>query len=209
MTNHIHLLITPSSPKSPSNLMKGVNQRYVRYINRIYKRSGTLWEGRFYSCITHEDLYVLGCYRYIELNPVRASMVNHPANYPWSSYAANAQCADNIIIQPHPLYLDLGISIRTRADHYRDLFRAHLDSGLVDQIRSATRGNFALGSDLFANQVSQALKVRALPGKPGRPKKSIRNSKFEMVKPSSDNEIPSPITFLPTSSLAAWVSTQL
>ena len=86
MTNHVHLLLTPEKENSAALLMKNLGQRYVQYINRTYRRSGTLWEGRFRSCLTQTEDYVLACYRYIELNPVRANMVNHPRAYPWSSY---------------------------------------------------------------------------------------------------------------------------
>jgi putative transposase len=91
MTNHVHLLITPEVPASAGEMMQRLGQRYVQYINRTYRRSGALWEGCFRSCLTKEGDYVLGCYRYIELNPVRANMVNHPAEYRWSCYRANAQ----------------------------------------------------------------------------------------------------------------------
>jgi putative transposase len=88
MTNHVHLLVTPRHADSLSRLMKALGQRYVQYINRTYRRSGTLWEGRFRSCLLQEEAYVLACYRYIELNPVRACLVAHPAEYRWSSYRA-------------------------------------------------------------------------------------------------------------------------
>jgi len=89
MTNHVHLLLTPARPDSASLMMKHLAQRYVQYVNRTYRRSGTLWEGRFRSCLTQSEDYVLDCYRYIELNPVRASMVRHPRDYRWSSFHAN------------------------------------------------------------------------------------------------------------------------
>lgn len=81
MTNHVHLLISAARPDSPGGLMKALGQRYVQYVNRAYRRSGTLWEGRFRSCLAQEDRYLLACQRYIELNPVRANMVEHPAEY--------------------------------------------------------------------------------------------------------------------------------
>jgi putative transposase len=90
MTNHVHLLLTPEHIDSAALLMKHLGQRYVQYVNRTYKRSGTLWEGRFRSCLTQSEQYVLACHRYIELNPVRAGMVKKPQDYPWSSYSANA-----------------------------------------------------------------------------------------------------------------------
>ena len=86
MTNHVHLLISGQHGNSAAALMKALGQRYVQYVNRTYRRSGTLWEGRFRSCLTQEETYLLACQRYIELNPVRANIVAHPAEYPWSSY---------------------------------------------------------------------------------------------------------------------------
>ena len=90
MTNHFHLLLTPEFASGPSLLMKFLGQRYVQYVNRTYKRSGSLWEGRFRASLVQTEQYLLSCYRYIEMNPVRANMVKHPQDYQWSSYAANA-----------------------------------------------------------------------------------------------------------------------
>ena len=104
MTNHVHLLLTPEEKDSVALLMKNLGQRYVQYINRTYRRSGTLWEGRFRSCLTQSEEYVLACYRYIELNPVRADMVVHPREYRWSSYCANAEGRKNKLLTPHEQY---------------------------------------------------------------------------------------------------------
>ena len=90
MTNHVHLLVTPSTDDGVSKFMQSLGRHYVRYFNKVYKRSGTLWEGRFKSCLVQSEEYLLQCYRYIELNPVRANMVNDPADYIWSSYQCNA-----------------------------------------------------------------------------------------------------------------------
>jgi putative transposase len=81
MTNHVHLLLSAECADAPGALMKALGQRYVQYVNRTYRRSGTLWEGRFRSCLTQQETYLLACQRYIELNPVRAGMVTHPAEY--------------------------------------------------------------------------------------------------------------------------------
>jgi putative transposase len=105
MTNHVHLLISAEWTEGPGALMKALGQRYVQYVNRTYRRSGTLWEGRFRSCLTQEETYLLACQRYIELNPVRAAMVEHPAEYRWSSYRANAQGEVDVIIGDRPLFL--------------------------------------------------------------------------------------------------------
>lgn len=171
MTNHVHLLITPEGPDSAGLMMKNLGQRYVQYINRAYRRSGTLWEGRFKSCIAQDETYVLGCYRYIELNPVRASMVNHPAEYRWSSYRANGQGELSTLITPNEQYLQISPHKEEREAGYRELFRHQLDPGLIDEIRGATNGNFALGSERFKAEVSAALNRRVVPGQSGRPRK--------------------------------------
>ena len=172
MTNHVHLLLTPRDKESVGHLMKRLGQRYVQYINRTYQRSGTLWEGRFRSCIAQEDRYLLHCQRYIELNPVRAKMVDHPADYQWSSYRTNAQGERNKLLSPHFMYEKLGLTDATRQENYRELFRYDLEPGLVDEIRKATNGNFVLGNDRFKEEISKTLGRRVIPGKAGRPMKN-------------------------------------
>lgn len=172
MTNHVHLLISAEQGGSSGALMKAVGQRYVQYVNRSYRRSGTLWEGRFRSCLTQEETYLLACQRYIELNPVRADMVAHPAEYRWSSYRANAQGEENTLLRPHSLYEALGPDAASRQAAYRELFRYELEPGLVDEIQRATNGNYALGNERFAKEVASALGRRATPGTPGRPRQA-------------------------------------
>ena len=171
MTNHVHLLMSAAQPAAFGALMKALGQRYVQYVNRTYRRSGTLWEGRFRSCPTQEESYLLACQRYIELNPVRAGMVEHPAEYRWSSYRGNAQGEADPLSKPHSPYLALGTDAASREEAYRALFRYELEPGLVDEIRRATNGNYALGHAAFAEQVSAALGQRAAPGKSGRPRR--------------------------------------
>lgn len=171
MTNHVHLLLSAGRADAPSAMMKALGQRYVQYINRTYRRSGTLWEGRFRSCLTQQETYLLACQRYIELNPVRAGMVTHPAEYRWSSYRANAQGEPDGLIQAHPIYAALGQDGQPRQAAYRELFRYELDPGQVDEIRQATNGNYALGNSSFAEQVTAALGRRTTPGKSGQPRK--------------------------------------
>lgn len=173
MTNHVHLLLTPSTDASLGALMKGLGQRYVQYVNRTYRRSGTLWEGRFRSCLLQQESYVLACSRYIELNPLRAGMVAHPAEYRWSSYRVNAQGEPFGWLTPQSLYLDLAGDADSRCLAYRELFRYELDPGLVDEIRQATKGNFALGDGHFVAEVERMLGRRVTRGKPGRPLKKV------------------------------------
>ena len=169
MTNHVHLLVSASDGAGPGAMMKALGQRYVQYVNRTYRRSGTLWEGRFRSCLTQEDAYLLACQRYIELNPVRAGIVTHPAEYPWSSYRANAQGEASELLVQHSLYQALGRSPEVQQLAYRELFRYELDPGIVDAIRQATNGNFALGNSRFSEEISRVLGRRVVPGVPGRP----------------------------------------
>ena len=173
MTNHVHLLLSSSTESGTGALMKALGQRYVQYVNRTYRRSGTLWEGRYRSCLAQDEHYVLACQRYIELNPVRAQMVEHPAEYPWSSYRTNAQGEASALLTPHPLYLALGADGTEREVAYRELFRHELEPGLVDAIRKATNGNFALGDERFGAHIAHTLGRRAQPGKAGRPSKKI------------------------------------
>lgn len=173
MTNHVHLLISGQAADSVSQLMKHLGQRYVQYINRSYKRSGTLWEGRYRSCLLQDEDYLLRCHRYIEMNPVRANMVEHPADYKWSSYRYNAQGEPDKLISPHPQYLALGQIEESRLIAYRELFRTDLDPHLVQQIREATNGGYALGDNRFREEVAQMLGRRVERGKAGRPKKEL------------------------------------
>jgi putative transposase len=173
MTNHVHLLVSTEKAEAVGALMKALGQRYVQYINKSYQRSGTLWEGRFRSCPIQAEAYLLSCQRYIELNPVRANITQHPAEYRWSSYAANAQGQANILITPHMLYNSLGDTQKGRQAAYRELFRYQLEPGLVDEIRKATNSNYALGSEQFCKQIADALGRRVTPGKTGRPPKEL------------------------------------
>ena len=152
MTNHVHLLLTPSCCAGAGLLMKGLGQRYVQYVNRTYQRTGTLWEGRFRSCLVQQENYVLACYRYIEMNPVRAGMVIHPGDYRWTSYRANAQGELSGFISPHAAYSELGSGSAQRAEAYRSLFNDRLSPGLIEQIRSSTNGNYVLGDQKFASE---------------------------------------------------------
>jgi len=169
MTNHFHLLLTSELEAGPSLLMKFLGQRYVQYVNRTCRRTGSLWEGRFRSSLVQTERYLLGCYRYIEMNPVRANMVKHPIEYPWSSYAANAEGKPVAWITPHGEYHALGLDDERRRAAYRGLFTTELDQQLLRDIRISTHGGYAIGSSRFREDVEHALKVRATPRGPGRP----------------------------------------
>jgi putative transposase len=105
MTKHIHLLMTSSELMSIPKIMQSVGRRYVQYINKTYRRICTLWEGRYKASIIDAEAYLLACCRYIELNPVRASMVEHPIDYPWSSYRVNAGKITRHQLVMHDIYV--------------------------------------------------------------------------------------------------------
>jgi putative transposase len=172
MTNHVHLLLTPDKSESAGHMMKKLGQRYVQYVNRTYKRSGTLFEGRYRSCLIQGEIYLFTCHRYIELNPVRAQLVDHPADYPWSSYRANGHGTSNNILSPHHLYKALGRDVAERQIAYRELFRNKLGSGVIDEIRKSTNGNYVMGNSRFAEHVETKLGRRVTLGKSGRPKRN-------------------------------------
>lgn len=171
MTNHVHLLLTPRDDAAPSRMMQRLGQRYVKAVNRAYRRSGTLWEGRFRSTLATDEAYVLACYRYIELNPVRARMVATPRDYPWSSHRANATGAPAGMLVAHERFLALGANATARAESYRALFDEVLPDATQAEIREATNGNYALGSDRFRTQIATMLGRRVTPRPPGRPRR--------------------------------------
>lgn len=139
MTNHIHLLLTPNNENGCALLMKNLGQRYVQMVNKKLGRTGTLWEGRFRSCVVSSETYALACYRYIELNPVRAGMVAVPYAYRWSSYRANAQGDPLSLVSPHPAYEALGSDNQQRLVAYRLLCEGPPPEAILDEIRKATR----------------------------------------------------------------------
>lgn len=171
MTNHVHLLMTPGHEDSIAKVMQSVGRRYVRYINAAYKRTGTLWEGRYKASVIQCETYLLRCYRYIELNPVRAGMTESPMGYKWSSYSCNAHGKSDEVVSPHRNYMALGRSDDERAQAYRELFRRQMDDAILHDIRESTNQCRVLGNERFRNEIEQALQIKTAPGKRGRPRK--------------------------------------
>jgi len=170
MTNHVHLLVTPMADYGVSQMMQALGRRYVYYINRTYKRTGTLWEGRYKSSLIDSDHYLFTCMRYIELNPVRASMVDHPGEYKWSSYHANAQGVVDELVEEHPVYRDLDTNIDVRQSAYRELFRHHIDNDTIHQIRESLNHELVLGRSYFKDKIEEFTQRQTRIGLPGRPR---------------------------------------
>ncbi|MET0937424.1 MAG: transposase [Luteibacter sp.] len=172
MTNHVHLLVTPAASGAVSRMMQALGRRYVCYFNHIHARTGTLWEGRFKASMVDTDHYLLACYRYIELNPVRAGMVAEPGSYAWSSYRTNAHGEASDLIVPHETYLALGPDPGACRDAYRQLFRDSLTPDRLDDIRHHLRQQKPLGGLAFRQGIATEL-GREVGLKPrGRPRRT-------------------------------------
>ena len=168
MTNHVHLLVTPMIEHGISQMMQALGRRYVRYINTSYQRTGTLWEGRFKSSLIDSDQYLLTCMRYIELNPVRAKMVEYPDEYMWSSYRGNAQ-GGNRLLEQHPIYLQLGATEAERQVAYRELFKNYIDNDALHEIRESLNHELVLGRSYFKDKIEEVTSRQTRLGIPGRP----------------------------------------
>ena len=176
MTNHVHLLLTPEGADGVSRALQYLGRRYVAYINDTYQRSGTLWEGRFKSSLVQTETYLLTCYRYIELNPVRAAMVEHPNDYRWSSYAHNADGQTDQLISEHPEYLKLGATEDGRRETYRQLFAVETPEERLKELRDCLQTGAPLGNDKFREQIEATLGRKVGASRRGRPKKPRQDS---------------------------------
>lgn len=171
MTNHVHLLLTPPEAEAVSRLVISLGRRYVQYINKTYRRTGTLWDSRYKSSLVQADAYLLACQRYIEFNPMRAAMVADPADYRWSSYRANGLGQADPLLTPHDAYLGLGHDEASRLSAYRALFRAELDGEAIGDIRLALHQGQPLGNARFIEAIERATGQRREPKPRGRPPK--------------------------------------
>jgi putative transposase len=152
MTNHVHLLVTPHRAATVPKLIISLGRRYVQYINTSYRRTGTLWDSRYKSSLIQAETYLLTCMRYIE--PVRATMVEVPAHYRWTSYRANALGQTSPLLVPHSVYLSLGATDKARQAAYRHLFRYHLDEEIVSELRLAVNQSQPLGNEVSMRRLS-------------------------------------------------------
>lgn len=171
MTNHVHLLMTPLQQGTISRCMQHIGRRYVQYFNFCYRRTGTLWEGRYKASLVDMERYVLTCYRYIEMNPVRAGMVANPSEYRWSSYRRNVFDEKDEVVAPHELYTALGANPSSRCTAYRELLRTQLDESTLQTIRECLNQEVVLGNDRFREYIANVLARRTKPGRRGRPAK--------------------------------------
>ncbi|MBL4682904.1 MAG: transposase [Pseudomonadales bacterium] len=159
MTNHIHLLVTPSIKNSIAPAIQYVGRYYVRYFNQRYQRTGTLFEGRYKAHIVQNNKYLINCQKYIEMNPVRAGMVKKPEEYKWSSYQSSAFGKTSKLWHPHSAYLSLGQNSEERQKCYRELLASPMDEDELENIRHSAQKGIVLGNKEFREQVSALKKV--------------------------------------------------
>ena len=176
MTNHIHLLATPRQDEGLSRMMQCYGRRYVRYFNDAHRRTGTLWEGRYKSSLVETERYLLACYRYIELNPVRAGMVDRPWDYRWSSCRANVLGRPDDLVSPHAELIELARNPELRARIYREMLLDAIDDETLARLRWSVQHDQPLAVDKYVTSLERRLERRVRLGKSGRPKKTAEES---------------------------------
>lgn len=154
--------------------MQSLGRRYVQYINRKYKRTGTLWEGRFKSSLVSKDEYLLACSRYIELNPIRAKMVKDPKDYPWSSFGFKVEGKSDDLLDHDTIYLSLGKTEKERRLNYKEWFLRSISDEESNLIRSATQKGGIVGNKEFIDKITKALGRNVILRPKGRPRKVMR-----------------------------------
>ncbi len=170
MTNHVHILATPDTEQAIPKIFQALGRKYVQIVNKIYDRSGTLWESRYKNSLVDSENYLLTCYRYIELNPVRAGIVSAAGSYPYSSHHRNAFGRIDPIITPHLTYLELGVEPQARRNAYRALFDENIPAAQLSTIRHAARTSNILGSERFKGRIEELL------GQPLRSRRRAQHS---------------------------------
>jgi len=171
LPNMIQIIATPRIPNGISSMMQSLGRRYVQFVNHRYRRSGTLWAGRYKSSLIDSDAYLLTCYRYVELRPMYLGLADGPAEYPWSSFHFHTCAAESELIKDHRLYTELGETDEERAQEYSKLFRYSFDRGLMQFIAETVKLGQVLGGDAFKEKIEQIANQRVRPLKRGRPRK--------------------------------------
>ncbi|WP_261324210.1 transposase [Microbulbifer agarilyticus] len=173
LPNMIQIIATPRVPDGISSMMQSLGRRYVQFVNHRYRRSGTLWAGRYKSSLIDSDAYLLTCYRYVESRPIYLGLSDSMSDYCWSSFLHHANLVRNNVIKDHRLYMELGSNPAARADAYRELFRYRFDRRLLEYIAETIKLGQILGGDVFKDKIEQISNQRVRPLKRGRPRKSV------------------------------------
>ena len=180
MTNHVHLLASAEEMDGLSRMMQHLGRRFVRYINSTYRRSGTLWEGRFRASLVDSEQYYMRCCHYIENNPVRAGIVRHPGEHRWSSYRFHAFGNEDRLVTAHEMYQRLGSTPEERQLRYRESFQSELGELELQEIRGTANRGWPLGRERFKDELAHALQRVTRPPKRGRPKRETAPGQSEI-----------------------------
>ncbi len=191
LPNMIQIIATPLIPNGISSMMQSLGRRYVQYVNHRYKRSGTIWGGRYKSSVIDSESYLLTCYRYVELRPMYLGLSDGPAEYPWSSFHYHTCAADNDLIKDHRLYVALGDDETERAQEYSRLFHYAFDHRLMDYIAETVKLGQVLGGDSFKDKIEQIANQRVRPLKRGRPRKCDKTKISLVETPATSDSSPS------------------
>jgi len=166
MSNHIHLIATPHNDKGLSRALQRIQSDYSRATHVRLRRTGHLWQARFYSAALDEE-HFWAALLYVEQNPVRAGLAERAELWRWSS--APAHCG----VYPDPLLNQVRWRARFDASRWQRYLAVGPAQGQIeDRIRAATRSGFPLGSEAFRTSMEARLGRPAGPRKPGRPKKT-------------------------------------
>jgi putative transposase len=176
MSNHIHILATPHKEDSLAKAIGRTHFRYTQYINRFHRRTGHLWQGRFYSCALDERHFWLAM-KYVELNPVRARLCRKPWRYEWSSAAAHVDAKARSELLDLSRWYDM-----ISAGQWRNELAAGLSDSDVARLRVSTHTGRPLGSDSFLSKLERLLGRRVRPLPVGRPRKSKKTRRRRIQK---------------------------
>jgi len=164
MTNHVHLLAKPSSDISLRKMMQGVALCYTQHVNRKLKRTGRLWESRYYSCIVDQESYLWAVARYIEQNPIRSMIVEHPEEYAYSSARAHLDLHQDPVLGEE-------LFEEGQRHNYIEFVRSAIPGDQMKAIRRSSRTGRPLGTNTFVSEIERMLAKRLTALPVGRPRK--------------------------------------
>ncbi len=170
MRNHVHLILESIERGGTlAEIMKGINLSYAQYYKKRYKHIGHFWQDRYKSIIISKDDYLLACGSYVELNPVRAGIVEDPKDYKWSSYNVYAYGKKDFIADEHSIYKGLSRNEAERRKKYREFIKGMIKE--KDAMRGEMSRRVIYGSEDFIDKVTTEYNVEAVIKLKGRPKK--------------------------------------
>ena len=169
MDNHVHFLATPETDDGLPKWMQAVGRSYVRYFNARHHRTGTLWEGRYRSNLIESERYLLACMVYIDLNPVRADMVEHSVDFKWSSHRHCLGLVSDRLVTPHALFWGLGNTPFAREAAYAEFVAGGLSAAIQKALTESALKGRVVGRPDFLRSLEKSTQRQILPQKAGRP----------------------------------------